>query len=125
MSGLSTGPVCDHDPWEGWDEDCAANHTGDLAGGIRAELVALWSDLGNARRDALNGSWSVRCDGIVARIVTLSRMVGAAPWGHVDVDTILSGLYVRVHVEHGLHHPAVDWDRVHEVKRRIVTGSSP
>lgn len=116
-------PTCDHDPWEGWDDDCAANHVGDLAGAIRAEVVMLWSDLTIAQRHAIDGNWSVQCDNLVGRIVTLSRLVGACPWGHVDVATLLSGLYGRVHDEHGIEYPPVDWPRVEAVAARYKRGT--
>ena len=45
----------------------------DLPAAAAEELIALWSDLGEAIRRAVGRSWSVECDGLVVRIVTLSR----------------------------------------------------
>ena len=45
----------------------------DLPAAAAEELIALWSDLGEAIRRAAGRSWSVECDGLVVRIVTLSR----------------------------------------------------
>ena len=46
----------------------------DLPAAAAEELIALWSDLGEAIRRAVGRSWSVECDGLVVRIVTLSRL---------------------------------------------------
>jgi hypothetical protein len=86
----------------------------------REELVCLWGDLAEARRSAMNGVWSIACDGIVERVVALSRHVGAVPWGEVDVDLISVGLYERIHAEAGLEHPPVDWDAVATCRAQIL-----
>ena len=46
----------------------------DLSAAVAEELIALWSDLGEAMRRAGARSWSVECDGLVVRIVMLSRL---------------------------------------------------
>ncbi len=81
------------------------DHPDDVAAAARIELVNLWSDLAHARQFASNGVWSVQCDNLAYRIVMLSRVVGACPWGDVDVDVLLDGLYVRVHDEAGIPYP--------------------
>lgn len=101
----------------------AEDHPDDLAAAARNELVHLWHDLGEARRFANNGVWSVQCDNLAYRIVALSRVVGACPWGEVDVDVLLDGLYVRLHDEAGIPYPDVDWVRVREVKAYIEEGA--
>lgn len=43
-----------------------------LEAAAREELACLWGDLGEARRNAINGVWSIACDGIAERIVALT-----------------------------------------------------
>jgi hypothetical protein len=81
-----------------------------------AELEQLWGDMVQARRDALNGVWSVQCDNLVDRIVMLSRFVGPLRWGQVGVSLLRDGTYERVHREAGIDYPPVDWARVAEVE---------
>lgn len=89
-----------------------------LAAAIHDELVNLWSDLTAAVRYAHNGCWSVGCENVATRIVTLSRMVGATRWEEIDVDLLRSGVYERVYRDAGINYPPIDWDRVEQVRRR-------
>lgn len=91
-----------------------------LEDAARQELAMLWSDLTNARRSALNGVWSIRCENVAYRIVMLSRFVGPTSWQDVDVDLLLDGVYAKVYDEAGIDYPPIDWDRVREVKDRIM-----
>ncbi len=100
------------------------DHPGDLAEAAQIELVNLWSDLAHARQFAANGVWSMQCDNLAYRIVMLSRVVGACPWGEIDVDVLLDGLYVRIHDEAGLPYPEVDWVKVRELKTYIEEGAN-
>ena len=71
-----------------WDPAVAAAEKSsppDLPAAVAEELIALWSDLGEAMRRAGSRSWSVKCDGLVVRIVMLTRLTAAA-FG-VAVDT--------------------------------------
>lgn len=86
--------------------------TEDLTQAIRDELVMLWGDLSWAVRHAHNGSWSVQCENIADRIVTLSRLVGPTKWGELDVDLLLGGVYERVYHEAGIEVPEIDWEQV-------------
>jgi hypothetical protein len=101
----------------------AEDYPDDLGAAARTELVNLWHDLGQARRSAINGVWSVHCDHLAYRIVMLSRIVGACPWGDIDVDVLLDGLYARIHDEAGIPYPEIDWVRVREVKAYIEEGA--
>jgi hypothetical protein len=65
----------------------------DLLAAVAEELVALWSDLGEALRRAAGRRWSVECDGLVVRIVMLSRLAGATPWPHVPTSLLADGIY--------------------------------
>ena len=64
----------------------------DLRAAIAEELVALWSDLGEAMRRA-GRSWSVECDGLVVRIVMLSRLSGMTSWEWIPELLLASGVY--------------------------------
>lgn len=65
----------------------------DLSAAVAEELIALWSDLGEAIRRAAGRSWSVECDGLVVRIVMLSRLTAATPWQWIPVPLLASGVY--------------------------------
>lgn len=43
---------------------------------LQQEQIALWTDLPEAVRRALNGHWSMECDWIVERIILIARLVG-------------------------------------------------
>jgi hypothetical protein len=60
---------------------------------VAEELIALWSDLGEAMRRAGSRSWSVGCDGLVVRIVMLSRLTAATSWQWIPVPLLASGVY--------------------------------
>ncbi len=79
---------------------------------LRWLLNLAWSDLQAARREAVNGRWSMSCDGQVARIVGLTRLVGPLPWEEVPVDLLLDGVYERVHESIGTPTPLSDEDRL-------------
>jgi hypothetical protein len=53
----------------------------------------LWGDLGEAMRRAGSWSWSVECDGLVVRIVMLSRLTAATSWQWIPVSLLASGVY--------------------------------
>jgi hypothetical protein len=74
-------------------------------------LRLAWGDLESARKSALNGRWSMTCDGHVERIVGLTRLVGILSWEHVSVDLILDGVYERIHEAMGSPTPLTDDDR--------------
>ncbi len=63
------------------------------ARGVAEELIALWSDLGEAMRRAGSRCWSVECDGLVVRIVMLSRLTAATSWQWIPVPLLASGVY--------------------------------
>lgn len=87
---------------------------------LRWLLLLAWDELQSARREAMNGRWSIRCDNLVCRIVGLTRLVGPLPWEKIQVDLILDGVYERIHEAIGAPTPlsADDRQRVLAVKER-------
>jgi len=87
---------------------------------LRWLLQLAWGDLASARNTAIDGKWSMACDGQVARIVGLTRLVGPLPWEHVSVELILDGVYERIHEAMGTPTPLSDEDRARaqDVKER-------
>jgi hypothetical protein len=84
---------------EWWDTAVAAAGEGppaDLPAAVTEELIALWSDLGEARRRAAGRSWSAECDGLVVRIVMLTRLTMATPWQWIPAPLLESGVYQGV-----------------------------
>jgi hypothetical protein len=73
-------------------EDPPAN----LRAAVAEELVALWSDLAQALRRAGRSSWSIECDGLVVRIVMLSRLSGATSWEWIPESLLADGVYQGV-----------------------------
>jgi hypothetical protein len=65
----------------------------DLSEAVAEELIALWSDLDQAVRRAADRAWSVECDGLVVRIVMLSRLTEATPWQWIPTSLLDSGVY--------------------------------
>jgi hypothetical protein len=68
----------------------------DLSEAVAEELIALWSDLDQAVRRAADRAWSVECDGLVVRIVMLSRLTEATPWQWIPTSLLDSGVYKGV-----------------------------
>jgi hypothetical protein len=65
----------------------------DLPAVVAEELIALWSDLSEALGRAGGRRWSVECDGLVVRIVMLSRLTNATPWQYVPAPLLAEGIY--------------------------------
>ena len=84
----------------------------------REELACLWGDLDEARRSAINGSWSVRCDSLEERIKDLARVVGPTPWERIQIPLLELGIYQRIHADLGIDAPEVqpDMDVVAEMR---------
>jgi len=78
----------------------------DLSAAVAEELIALWSDLSEALRRAAGRDWSVECDGLVVRIVMLSRLAGATPWQHVPAWLLADGVYQGILRSAGVIFPA-------------------
>jgi hypothetical protein len=81
---------------ERWDEAVAVAREeppADLCAAVAEELIALWGDLAEALRRAAGRDWSVECDGLVVRIVMLTRLAGATPWPHVPASLLADGTY--------------------------------
>lgn len=91
----------------------------DLREVIRSELVDLWTDLNEAQQSANDRVWSMRCNGLVYRIVRLSRLVGACPYGEVPVTTVVNGVYEEVHRQAGIPYEPIDWPAMRELDDQI------
>ena len=70
----------------------AEDRPADLRVAVAEELVASWSDLGEALRRA-SRSWLIECDGLVVRIVMLSRLSGATSWEWIPESLLASRVY--------------------------------
>lgn len=89
-----------------------------LEDAARWELELLWDELCRARRDAINGVWSMHCDTLAARIRMFTRLVGPTPWEKIQFPLLEDGTYQRIHAEMGV--PAeVDMERVAATRRSI------
>lgn len=89
-------------------------------------LELAWDDLAEARRHAIDGSWSIRCDSMVDRIIGITRLVGPLSWEHVSVDLILDGVYERIHEAIGMPTPLTPADRARAqaVRERSMAGGT-
>jgi hypothetical protein len=76
-----------------------------LRDALAEELSFLWTDLQSARREALNGKWSMGCEWFEERIKTLTPLVGPTPWEKLDIELIEDGVYQRIHEEIGIDAP--------------------
>ncbi|MBP5870870.1 hypothetical protein [Streptomyces scabiei] len=95
-----------------------------LRAALREELSCLWTDLQTARRDAVNGQWSMHCDWIEGRIKTITPLVGPTPWTELDIQLIEDGVYQRVHAEIGVDAP-YDEDGVRKHRARLNASAGP
>ncbi|HXZ64928.1 MAG TPA: hypothetical protein VEH05_09345 [Streptosporangiaceae bacterium] len=68
---------------------------GDLATAVAEELIALWSDLAQAVLRAGEAGLT-ECQGLVVRIVMLSRLTAATPPAWVPDLLVRSGIYAGV-----------------------------
>jgi hypothetical protein len=87
----------------------------DLSAAVAEELVALWSDLGEAMRRAGSRCWSVECDGLVVRIVMLSRLSGATSWQWIPAPLLAGGVYQGILQSAGIAFTAPDPAEIHGV----------
>ena len=94
-------------------------------GGVLAYLQAdLWDQLIEARRSSMSGVWSIRCGGLVHRLVWLTKHTGKpTPWGDVPMDLLVDGTYEAIHEAIGMPTPLSDEQRA-EVRRLIVERGS-
>jgi hypothetical protein len=91
---------------------------------LRWLLELAWTDLAEARRHSADGTWSIQCDGIVGRIIGLTRLIGPLSWEHVSVDLTLDGVYERIHEAIGMPTPLApaDRQRAQAVRERSKAG---
>ena len=81
---------------ERWDTAVAAaaeEPPADLRAAVEEELIALWNDLGEALQRAAGQCWSAECDGLVVRIVMLSRLTTVTSWPWIPAPLLASGIY--------------------------------
>lgn len=78
---------------------------------LRWLLRLAWDDLQSTRHSAIDGKWSMACDGQVERVIGLTRLAGPLEWEHVQVDLILDGIYERIHEAIGTPTPLSVDDR--------------
>lgn len=90
----------------------------DLITACREELDCLWHDLDKAIRRAIDGRWSIECDGLQGRIERLTKLVGPTPWEAIQIPLLESGVYQRIHEGIGVV-AEVDMVRVAETRARI------
>lgn len=89
-----------------------------LLAAMRDELDALWYDLHQAQRDAMNGQWSINCDGLAERIRIFTALVGPTPWEQIQLPLLENGVYQRLHAEWDVQ-ADVDMVRVAETRASI------
>lgn len=97
----------------------------DLSAAVAEELVALWSDLGEAIRRAADRSWSVECDGLVVRIVMLSRLTAATPWQWIPVPLLVRGVYQGLLESAGIAFTSPCMAEVYGAGPQAATGELP
>jgi len=87
----------------------------DLPAAAAEELIALWSDLGEAMRRAGGRSWPVECEGLVVRIVMLSRLTAATSWQWIPEPLLASGVYQGILQSAGIAFTAPCLAEIHGV----------
>ena len=97
----------------------------DLSAAVAEELIALWSDLGEAIRRAADRSWSVECDGLVVRIVMLSRLTAATPWQWIPVPLLVRGVYQGLLESAGIAFTSPCMAEVYGAGPQAATGELP
>ena len=93
-----------------------------LPAAVAEELIALWSDLGEAMRRAGDRSWSVECDGLVVRIVMLSRLTAATSWQWIPAPLLASGVYEGILQSAGIAFTAPGPALIHAVNLACEPG---
>jgi hypothetical protein len=87
---------------------------------IRDEQAALWHDLDEAIRSAINGRWSMAAANVARRAVGAARLVGPTPIDSVPWVLVAGGVYEAVLLAGGTT-PAMpddaEWERLDEVMR--------
>lgn len=89
---------------------------------MRHELLSLWADLEQARRYAINRTWSRDCARLVHRIIRLTLIVGPISWEEIDISLLETGIYQAVHDALKIDYPAPDMEQVAEVRKLIGRG---
>lgn len=107
-------------PWDRAIADTALDDPPtDLAEALRGELASLWYSLHAARLHAMNGSWSMECEGLTHRIVNLSRLVGATPWGKIPIPMLADETYQGILTAAEIEFEPVDMDEVRKLKAEL------
>ncbi|MCV7174773.1 hypothetical protein [Mycolicibacterium sphagni] len=77
---------------------------------IRDELIQLWSDLDTAQRNAINGDWSIQCDGIGQRIKEASELVGPVDYADIGMTHLITGWFAAMNRRIGIVDPKLPTD---------------
>lgn len=85
----------------------------------REEVANLWHDLRRAIENGINTNWSIQCEHVADRIEMLTRLVGPTSWEEIPIPLIEDGVYQRLHAEWGIEYPAIDMDRIAQVRASI------
>jgi hypothetical protein len=96
----------------------------DLPAAVAEELIALWSDLGEAMRRAGGRSCPAECDGLVVRIVMLSRLTAATSWEWIPEPLLANGTYQGILQSAGITFTAPPLAEIHGVGLVPQTGIS-
>ncbi len=89
---------------------------------LRHELLSLWADLEQARRYAINRTWSRDCARLVHRISRLTLIVGSPSWEEIDISLLETGIYQAVHEALAVDYEAPDMEQVAAVRKLIGRG---
>lgn len=96
---------------------------------LTEELACLWSDFAEARNHAMlrdpnpanrYGGWSIQMLSLADRIVDITRLVGATPWGEVSFSLLREtgeGWYEVIHEDAGIEYPEIDYEDAKAAKQ--------
>jgi hypothetical protein len=99
-------------PWDHAVADAAEEPGTSWQQVVAEEVDALWADLGDAYSAALNGMWSMQCDGLVTRIVRLTRLGHVTPGGGTTFALLLNGIYAGILTTAGIAFDPPDMDEM-------------
>lgn len=68
-----------------------------LAAWLEFEAACLWTSLQNAIAHAHRGAFSIECESVAGRLVSLIRITGPIPWEKVPWGLVGGGVWLRLH----------------------------
>lgn len=89
-----------------------------MAAWISGQQLALWSDLDDAIRNAINGIWSIAAGHATRAIISAATLIGAAPYDSVPWTLLAGGIYDAVLTGGNIPHEmpdAEEWARLDEL----------